>query len=132
MDEPVKVKGQFAKNDSRINRNGRPKHKENFINGRDNKLYHRYGIRLAEYERLLAKQNGVCAICGKPEVKMQARKKGGAKVVDSLQVDHDHITGKVRGLICWKCNVSIVKLLDNRELSEKAAKYLGIDLNYSG
>ena len=119
----------FVKGDPRINRKGRPKLSD-FVNQRDRHLYFRYGIRLSDYEELFEKQGGVCAICGKPETKKQARKAGGEKTLDSLQVDHDHITGKIRGLLCWKCNVGIVKLLDNKDLVEKAADYLGIEVNY--
>lgn len=59
-----------------------------------------YGIDLAEYERLLKLQNGKCAICGrKPTGRMR------------LAVDHDHVTGKVRGLLCSgdpSCNHSLL------------------------
>lgn len=46
----------------------------------------------AEYDRLLTKQNGVCAICGRPP---KTRK---------LHIDHDHKTGRIRGLLCVRCN----------------------------
>lgn len=54
-----------------------------------------YGITLEEYNIMLVKQNGVCAICFKPE---------NPKVCKRLSIDHDHETGKVRGLLCRKCN----------------------------
>lgn len=111
-------------------RNRRTQWKTRAERAKNSKLYQKYGIRLAEYNALLEKQGGVCAICGQPETKMQARAKGGEKTVDSLQVDHDHVTGKVRGLLCWRCNVSIVKLLEDRELFKAAAKYLGIKVEY--
>jgi len=100
--------GRFTKGDPRINRTGRPK---KFVNARDARLFYRYGIRLVDYNAMYEKQGGVCAICGCSESKQQARTSGGDKTLDSLQVDHDHVTGKVRGLICWKCNVSIVNYL---------------------
>lgn len=123
-------KGRFSKGETG-NPNGRPRMYD-FVNRRDAKLYYRYGIRLADYDRMLEQQGGVCAICGEPEEKKQARKIGGEKTVDSLQVDHDHETGRIRGLICWKCNVGIVKALENRDLAKRAAIYLGITLNYGG
>ena len=52
----------------------------------------RTGIPLAEYDALLAAQGGGCAICGNPP---KTRR---------LHVDHDHKTGKVRGLLCHRCN----------------------------
>lgn len=130
MDTPiVPNNGRFQKDDKRINRNGRPSN--GFVNAKDYKLSYRYGIRLSEYESMFETQRGVCAICGQPETMKQARSRNSVKTPSSLHVDHDHETGEVRGLICWKCNVGIVKLLDNRDLVESAAKYLGIKVEYS-
>jgi hypothetical protein len=50
------------------------------------------GVTDAEYDRLLAAQGGGCAICGNPP---KTRR---------LHVDHDHKTGRVRGLLCHRCN----------------------------
>jgi hypothetical protein len=57
-----------------------------------------YGITLQEYEAILAVQNGVCAVCGGPEI--SGRQK-------HLSVDHDHKTGAVRGLVCIGCNSAL-------------------------
>lgn len=59
----------------------------------------RRGIKLTvdDYDLLLKRQGGVCAICGKPPKKTR------------LAVDHDHKTGKVRGLLCFYCNFRIVR-----------------------
>lgn len=54
----------------------------------------RYGLTTNDYEDLYSLQNGLCAICGNPQLN---RKK-------HLSVDHDHETGIVRGLLCEKCN----------------------------
>jgi len=59
----------------------------------------KYGLSEKQYAAMLSAQNGVCFLCGKPET---ARTKKG--VLRSLHVDHDHETGKVRGLLCLKCN----------------------------
>jgi len=50
------------------------------------------GVSLEQYEEMLARQNGGCAICGNPP---KTRR---------LDVDHDHRTGKIRGLLCHRCN----------------------------
>jgi hypothetical protein len=72
----------------------------------------RYGIKQEVYEALLQKQNGVCAICkGLPAKRM-------------LDVDHDHNTGTVRGLLCSNCNTALGLLKDNPELLEVAKMYL--------
>lgn len=71
----------------------------------------KFGISLEEYNEMYSSQGGVCAICSLKEDKQ-------------LAVDHDHITGKVRGLLCFRCNSSIGKFEDSSELLRKAANYL--------
>lgn len=72
-----------------------------------------YGIELSEYKEMLTSQNGGCAICNAPEPEKRR-----------LNIDHDHITGEVRGLLCWRCNVTLGKVDDNPELLHKMANYL--------
>ncbi len=76
-----------------------------------------YGIDSEEYDRLLCLQSGVCAICKRPE----ACKRRG-KILP-LSVDHDHATGKVRGLLCTICNRGLGCFKDNPELLRSAAAY---------
>lgn len=71
-----------------------------------------YGISLDEYERLLEKQNGVCAVCGKPP--------NGRR----LHVDHDHRTGAVRGLLCSGCNVALGAVDDSPSILQRLINYL--------
>ncbi len=71
-----------------------------------------YGINLAEYEALLAKQDGKCAICG------------GKDEWFSLAVDHCHGTGRIRGLLCSQCNRGLGLFKDNPEHLKRAAEYL--------
>jgi hypothetical protein len=59
---------------------------------------HNHGITDAEYQAMREAQGGVCALCGQPEIH---RIKG---TLLSLAVDHDHVTGQIRGLLCMKCN----------------------------
>lgn len=59
----------------------------------------KYKLTEDEYLRLLDEQDGVCAICGKPETV----RRGAAE--PRLSVDHDHATERVRGLLCQSCNV---------------------------
>lgn len=79
-----------------------------------------YGITVDDYDNLLKKQNGVCALCLKKETALQY--KGGP--VRSLNVDHDHRTGKVRGLLCRNCNVALGLLYDDLELFRRIIVYL--------
>lgn len=79
---------------------------------RDIDLKQRYGISLDDYNILFAAQNGLCAIC---------KEKGSER---GLFVDHNHETGKVRGLLCDNCNVGIARLKENGNILENAMNYL--------
>jgi Recombination endonuclease VII len=80
-----------------------------------------YGITQQEYDAWLAKQHGVCAICGQAE-----RFAGGrdGKTMRRLAVDHDHHNGAVRGLLCSMCNYAIGALNHDPELLQAAINYL--------
>jgi hypothetical protein len=81
------------------------------------KLKNTYGLTLDEYYELVRKQKGLCAICGgKPNVV-----KGKSK---RLNIDHNHSTGKVRGLLCNKCNNGIGCFNDNTKNIAAAISYL--------
>lgn len=80
-----------------------------------------YGLTPADYDRMLAEQNGVCAICKQPETTVDPRSK---RPYVRLPVDHDHATGRVRGLLCHRCNRAIGLLKDDIDLLKAAAAYL--------
>jgi hypothetical protein len=73
-----------------------------------------YGLRPDEYASLLAAQEGKCAICGSV----------GCSTGKRLAVDHDHTTGKIRGLLCLFCNTAIGKLRDDPDTIAKALEYV--------
>jgi hypothetical protein len=73
-----------------------------------------YGITPAEYERLFARQGGRCAICGASDPHGKP----------TFAVDHDHVTGVVRALLCHKCNPAIGTMDDDADRLEAAARYL--------
>jgi len=79
---------------------------------------YKYGITAAEYSALLEVQGGACAICRQPEREVRS-----GRVLD-LSVDHDHLTGAVRGLLCKDCNTALGRMRDNPERLEAAAAYL--------
>lgn len=85
---------------------------------KDSDLRTRFGISLSEYGAMLVAQEGKCAICKKPETQTR---KGVAKL---MAVDHDHNTGKIRGLLCTACNQAIGKLNEDPELFASATAYL--------
>ena len=79
-----------------------------------------YGISFEDYSVLLRKQNGKCAICGRPDGDERGNNNGSK----SLAVDHDHETNEVRGLLCSMCNKGIGSLYDSPALLLKAYEYL--------
>ena len=75
-----------------------------------------FGITIDEYDRMLEKQEYKCAICGGiGDVRNRYR---------MLSVDHDHKTGKVRGLLCFKCNFLLGNARDDVSILQKAIDYL--------
>ena len=87
---------------------------------RDYMRFRRYGITAEDYERMSREQDGACAICRKPNV---VPKKNGMNV-SNLAVDHDAASGRVRGLLCGRCNRGIGYLKHDPALLAKAARYL--------
>ncbi len=82
-------------------------------------------IKDATYEMMFEKQKGLCAICGKVEIAVYKGKRDIGKV-RKLCIDHNHETGKVRGLLCQKCNAGLGMFLDNVEFMLKAVAYLRV------
>lgn len=87
---------------------------------RDVHLKYKYGIGIKEYGEMLAAQNGVCAICERPE-RFVAIKTG---LLQKLVVDHCHKTGKIRGLLCRACNSALGQLMDSKNVVKSALDYL--------
>lgn len=85
------------------------KHKSTELKGR-------FGITLKDYQAKLEAQGGTCAICKSSSP--------GRSDVRYFSVDHDHDTGKVRDLLCTRCNTGIGSLQDSSEILELAAEYL--------
>ena len=77
-----------------------------------------FGITIEDYDRMFLEQNGVCLICKKPETVIARGK------IRNLSIDHDHITGKIRGLLCNGHNTGLGKFDDSVELLEEAIRYL--------
>lgn len=83
-----------------------------------------FGITIEEYDFMLASQEGVCAICSKPET--LCHRVGGTP--RRLSVDHDHKTGQVRGLLCQQCNVVLGQYEKWKEVFPKFEAYLKKEL----
>lgn len=81
---------------------------------RERNLKRSFGLGLEEYDELLKLQNGCCAICG-----TDACSSGR-----NFAVDHDHQTGKIRGLLCKFCNTALGQFKDDTMTLRKAIQYL--------
>tara|TARA_B110000902_G_C13818982_1_gene402907 strand:- start:110 stop:517 length:408 start_codon:yes stop_codon:yes gene_type:complete len=79
----------------------------------------KYGLNFTELREKYATPN--CECCGVALVKGRGTGTGGKNV---MQIDHCHTTGRIRGVICWSCNVGIGKLGDTEEGVERALNYL--------
>ena len=83
-----------------------------------NHLWTTYRISWEKYARLFEQQGGCCAICCEPET---ARMRGLLKL---LCVDHDHVTGRIRRLLCSRCNRVLGMMQEDPETFRRAADYL--------
>lgn len=79
----------------------------------------KFGLQVGEYDKMLAAQNGVCAICKLPE---EVPSRWGT--IKSLAVDHSHITGEVRSLLCQKCNQALGLMREDFDAVLSLAKYI--------
>jgi hypothetical protein len=82
------------------------------IADRKSHLKRTYGLTLEDFDAMLAAQGGGCAICGKPNVD---------------HIDHDHRSGRVRGILCFGCNVAIGQMDDDPDRLITAMAYLARD-----
>ena len=83
------------------------------IADRKSYLKRKYGLTLEQYDAMLEAQGGGCFICGRPP-----------RDDISLHLDHDHSTGKVRGILCFCCNNALADLREDSQLLQKAVTYL--------
>jgi hypothetical protein len=77
---------------------------------------HRYGLSVEEYAALAAVAGGKCQVCGQPP-------KAPFKTLD---VDHDHVTGKVRGLLCRPCNTAVGVTNEDPGILRALADYIEV------
>lgn len=77
----------------------------------------KYNLTETKYNKLLEKQRGVCAICFVDKVSLNSKRR-------NWNVDHCHLTGKVRGLLCDNCNQGLGKFKDKTDLLMNAINYL--------
>jgi hypothetical protein len=88
---------------------GRENRIKNHGSTREYHLRRRYGIGQVEVDAMLADQGRVCAVCDKP---------------DPEHVDHDHRTGRVRGVLCFNCNQALGNVRDSLRVLDQLQEYL--------
>lgn len=100
---------------------------------RETNLKRLYGITPEEYDALRAKQDYRCAICSRHEDELPDRKSGRPRLDGKpsaeavrLQVDHDHETNAIRGLLCWQCNTGIGCFEDQPDRLASAITYVSV------
>lgn len=80
----------------------------------------RYDLTISELEAMRAEQGGLCAACAK----VLAHIRNGASRFDSENIDHDHATGQIRGLLCGACNIVLGMVGDDPARLRALANYL--------
>ncbi len=121
----TKLPGEFHK--SKANRSGlqnkckacyRKSYSENPKKWSDRLRLQRYGVTELQYADMYRRQNGRCAIC-LDQVSSAPRER-----TKSAHIDHDHATGRVRGLLCAYCNVGLAQFKDSADRLRGAISYL--------
>jgi hypothetical protein len=140
--EPVKSKGLCKMHYQRLLRHGHTRYRDRkkpakrcLIDGCDNILYAKdlchphytkqrkwraAGVDATRYQEMLREQGGVCAICGQTERHCD----GLSGKLKDLAIDHDHVTGAIRALLCSACNTAIGLFNDDDALLAKAQSYV--------
>lgn len=87
------------------------------LHRRRGRLRKKYGLTLLQFEEMFTAQNGACKLCFNPHTRRK------------LNVDHCHTSGKIRGLLCDKCNLAIGLIGDDVNLLERIKGYLYVTPN---
>lgn len=110
-----RVKEYYRVNREKILAREHRRHLKNPSMHRAKNLRVKFGLSLEDYDNLWIEQMGLCAIC---------RRKESKRKNDELVVDHDHNTGRIRGLLCIPCNSGIGLLQDNPKILSIAKSYI--------
>jgi hypothetical protein len=104
----------YVNNTAKVKERSQKRRVEKAAEVLDARLHKAYGISLEEYTQVLIHQGGVCAVCGGLQQSGKSR----------LEVDHDHETGAIRGLLCGKCNSLLAFAGDLESTLQSAIDYL--------
>ena len=114
------AKDYYINNLEKERERGRKYYKENPDVARNNALKRKYNITLEDYNILLQEQNNCCKICKKEEIALDNNRNN----IKPLAVDHCHNTGKVRSLLCSKCNIAIGLVNEDIDLLTIMIEYI--------
>jgi hypothetical protein len=89
------------------------------MSSREYQLIRKYGVTLDAYNEMFESQGGVCAVCARPETRLNR-----SGDIAPLAVDHNHNTGEVRGLLCRDCNIAIGHANEDITRLTKMIQYL--------
>lgn len=115
-----KQRDYYAKNKEKFTAYSRKWRAENPDKMRELRLK-QYAISQDDYNALLVKQGGVCAVCGAKPFSEEAKNR-------RLSVDHNHISGKVRGLLCIRCNIGLGMLRENLGILRNLIEYIEVHM----
>ena len=111
----INLRKEYArKNLPKLNEKQKERYRKNPERYADYERRSHYGMEPGEYARMLAAQDGRCAICGTDNPAPRR----------NFAVDHCHETGRVRGLLCGKCNTGIGQLQHSKDIILRAIEYL--------
>lgn len=113
---PNQMREYYLNNKERINSQNRSYYYNNKERALACNRKRLYNLSQSDYDNLYRSQNGNCAICGKSGENQSEK--------TFLVVDHDHETGKVRGLLCAHCNSMLGHAYDSKDILAAAIKYL--------
>ena len=114
----ARMRERYWKDPEKTRARERSHYADNKAQHRRNRLKRLFQISVEDYEVMLHKQDGVCAICRQPESLVRGE---GSQ---SLSIDHDHNSGRVRGLLCANCNSGLGMFRDSPAILTAAKTYL--------
>lgn len=92
----------------------RRKYRENRKRGQDRNRKYKWGLSPEEFGQMLSGQDNKCSICRRDQ----------SEIRRSFDIDHDHLTGKIRSLLCNRCNITLGRCEESVEIFESIISYL--------
>ncbi len=121
QDANIKKSVEWKKdNREYVNQNARENYHKDIHSKRAKEATRKKGINIDRYNQMLEEQDNKCAICKQPETRRVTK----SDEIARLCIDHCHTTLKIRGLLCFHCNVGLGKFFDDIDKLQSAITYL--------